>query len=329
MTATPATEQSAILLSVIVPCYNEEEVIDQFFARLVDSVKNLDGRSEAIFIDDGSKDGTLDKIFALSADQIDIQVVQLSRNFGKEAAMSAGLAQVRGQAVILIDADLQDPPELIGEMVEKWRQGFDVVNMQRSSRQGETALKKFTANMFYKVMGHLSETPIPQNVGDFRLLSRRVIEHINALPEKNRYMKGLLSWPGFNQTTVQFERDPRLAGETKWNYGKLFGLAIDGITAFSTKPLRLASWAGSIVALSAFVYGVWIVLKTMLFGETVAGYPSLMVAILGLGGVQLLAIGILGEYLGRVFVEVKARPNYLIDKTIIKDNSSTDGKGNQ
>lgn len=303
---------SAPTLSIIIPMYNEAEVLDELNKRLGAVLSKMDITTELVFIDDGSTDGSFELCESLKVDYSEKVVLKLSRNFGKEAAMSAGLKYCRGEAIILIDSDLQDPPELIPQMVEKWKEGYDVINMQRISRGGETWFKKLSAKAFYRVINHLSTTDIPENVGDFRLLSRRVIDQINSLPERNLYMKGLLSWPGFNQVIVQFDRDARWGGETKWNYFQLFSLAVDGITAFSTKPLRLATWLGAFVALSAFTYGLWVVFKTLIIGESVSGYPSLMVVMLGLGGMQLLSIGVIGSYLGRVFNEVKSRPNFII-----------------
>ncbi|GAK84401.1 polymyxin resistance protein ArnC [Vibrio ponticus] len=241
-----------------------------------------------------------------------VRSISLSRNFGKEAAMSAGLEYSRGEAVILIDADLQDPPELIPQMLTKWREGFDVVNMQRRERHGETWLKRQSAALFYRLLNSLTKSTIPENVGDFRLLSRRVVEHINRMPERNRYMKGIFSWPGFTQYTLQFDRDARFCGQTKWNYLKLFGLAVDGITSFSIRPLRLATFFGALIAGAAFIYGMVIITQTLLWGNEVTGYPSLMVVQLALGGIQLLSIGVLGEYIGRIFIEAKQRPLFLV-----------------
>ena len=302
----------AVCLSIIVPFFNEEEVLPEFHSRLTKVLDALDENCEIVYIDDGSKDGSLELVESFRSIDSSISVIGLSRNFGKEAAMSAGLEHCRGQAVILLDADLQDPPELIPKMLVKWREGFDVVNMQRSKRDGETWMKRFSAMSFYRVMNVMTNIDVPENVGDFRLLSREVVDHINQLPERNRYMKGIFSWPGFKQTTVRFKRDARFCGETKWNYLKLFGLAMDGITSFSIRPLRIATALGSLIALSAFLYGMVIVTKTVFWGEVVSGYPSMMVVQLALGGIQLLSIGLLGEYIGRIFIETKRRPLYLI-----------------
>ncbi|AXY01403.1 glycosyltransferase [Vibrio alfacsensis] len=304
--------ESQTVLSVVVPFFNEQEVLPEFHRRLTAVLDGMPELCEIIYVDDGSKDNSLMIAQNFMQSASDIRCIALSRNFGKESAMSAGLEHCRGEAVIVIDADLQDPPELIPKMVSKWREGYDVVNMQRSERHGETWFKRFSAACFYKVLNSMAKLDVPENVGDFRLLSAEVVKHINALPERNRYMKGIFSWPGFKQATVQFERDARFCGETKWNYLKLIGLAMDGITSFSIRPLRLATVVGGLVALSAFVYGAFIVMKTVVFGEPVSGYPSMMVVQLALGGIQLLSIGLLGEYIGRIFVETKQRPLYLV-----------------
>ncbi|PQJ60879.1 glycosyltransferase [Vibrio chagasii] len=306
----------AVLLSIIVPFYNEQEVLEEFHSRLTKVLDSLPITSEIVYVDDGSKDNSLDVVSSFTSINSSISVIGLSRNFGKESAMSAGLEHCRGQAVILLDADLQDPPELIPQMIAKWREGYDVINMQRRQRDGETWFKKFSAASFYKVMNAAAKIDVPENVGDFRLMSREVVDHINQLPERNRYMKGIFSWPGFRQATIQFNRDARFCGETKWNYLKLIGLAMDGITSFSIRPLRIATAVGGLVALSAFIYGVIIVFKTMMFGEPITGYPSMMVVQLALGGIQLLSIGLMGEYIGRIFIETKNRPLYLIQSVV-------------
>ena len=306
----------AVLLSIIVPFYNEQEVLEEFHSRLTKVLDSLPITSEIVYVDDGSKDNSLDVVSSFTSINSSISVIGLSRNFGKESAMSAGLEHCRGQAVILLDADLQDPPELIPQMIAKWREGYDVINMQRRQRDGETWFKKFSAASFYKVMNAAAKIDVPENVGDFRLMSREVVDHLNQLPERNRYMKGIFSWPGFRQATIQFNRDARFCGETKWNYLKLIGLAMDGITSFSIRPLRIATAVGGLVALSAFIYGVIIVFKTMMFGEPITGYQSMMVVQLALGGIQLLSIGLMGEYIGRIFIETKNRPLYLIQSVV-------------
>ncbi len=304
---------SEICVSIIIPMFNESKSLDVLMTRLNSVLSQINDRCELVFIDDGSTDETWALLQQLRLSDCEHQCIKLSRNFGKEAAMSAGLAQARGLAIILLDADLQDPPELIPQMLQAWRAGYEVVNMRRKKRLGETWFKRFSAACFYRLMNWMSDSPVPENVGDFRLLSRQVIDHINAMPERNRFMKGILSWPGFTQTTIEFDRDPRSVGETKWNYGKLVGLAMDGITSFSFKPLRLATWFGVTIGLSSLVYGAWIVLKTLVYGEAVAGYASMMAVQLFLAGIQLLALGLIGEYLGRVFMEVKQRPVFIVE----------------
>ncbi|MGB3727606.1 MAG: glycosyltransferase family 2 protein [Glaciecola sp.] len=313
-------------LSVLVPVYNESCVIEEFMSRLQQTFKALQCKTEVVFVDDGSTDNTIDKINAGPAIADKKKVVKLSRNFGKEAALCAGLKSVTGDAVIILDADLQDPPELIPGMLATWQQGIDVVNMCRAKRDGESWFKKLSAKCFYRLLNWLSDTPIPENVGDFRLISRNVVDVINSMPEKNVYMKGILSWPGFTTKTLFFDRDARVSGESKWPFIKLVKLAIDGITAFSTKPLQIATWMGAIIASSAFIYSLYIVVKTVFLGNSVAGFPTLMVTILALGGFQLLTVGIMGAYIGRIYTEVKNRPRYVVQEEIsqIKSNAAAE-----
>ncbi|MHC6527685.1 glycosyltransferase family 2 protein [Vibrio proteolyticus] len=312
-------------LSVIVPFYNEADVLPVFHQRLTCVLDSLPDRCEIVYVDDGSTDTSRTLVERLDPGSSRVTCIGLSRNFGKESAMSAGLEHCQGLAVILLDADLQDPPELIPVMLAKWRDGYDVVNMQRRRRLGESWLKRTSAALFYRLLNTLTKVEVPENVGDFRLLSREVVDHINTLSERNRYMKGIFSWPGFRQATLPFDRDARFCGETKWNYLKLLGLAVDGITSFSIRPLRLATILGSLIALSAFVYGAVIVVKTLLFGDAVSGYPSMMVVQLALGGIQLLCIGVMGEYIGRIFIETKRRPLYIVE-SIAEQNSHDSAK---
>ncbi len=316
ITQVPATvlADARCLLSIVVPAYNEEEVLPVFHDRLGAALAGMEGDWEVIYVDDGSKDGTLRVLKDLQRADPAVGFAALSRNFGKEAAMSAGLRLARGEAVIMIDADLQDPPELIPDMVRSWQQGADVVNMRRRSRQGETWFKKASAAWFYRVINWLSEVHIPENVGDFRLLSRRAVEALNQLPERNRFMKGLFAWIGYSQITIEYDRHARAAGQTKWPYFKLFNFAIEGITGFSVVPLRMASYVGFFSAAGAFVYALGFLVKTLVVGDSVRGFPTLIVTILLLGGLQLMAMGILGEYLGRLFMESKRRPLYLLDE---------------
>jgi glycosyltransferase involved in cell wall biosynthesis len=308
---TPRTKPIS-LLSVVVPSYNEQEVLREFHGRLSAALSSIQVRIEIIYVNDGSMDGTLGLIRELRRQDSRIAIVDLSRNFGKEIALAAGLDHARGDAVVILDADLQDPPELISEFLEGYRQGYEVVYGQRRTRQGETFLKRATAFAFYRVIQSLTRVWIPQDTGDFRLISRQTVDSINQLREQRRFMKGLFAWVGFPQKAVLYDRSPRFAGRTKWNYWKLWNFALEGITSFSTAPLRAASYIGITTAAAALVYAAWIVYKTLAFGEPVRGYPSLMVVILFLGGVQLTTIGILGEYLGRVFDETKRRPLYFV-----------------
>jgi glycosyltransferase involved in cell wall biosynthesis len=276
-------------------------------------IDGLGVTAEVIYVNDGSRDATLDILYRLHAADPRVAVLNLSRNFGKEIAMTAGLDHSRGEATVIIDADLQDPPELIPELMARWSQGYDVVYATRLSRDGESALKKLSARYFYRVIGGMSPIAIPKDTGDFRLLSRRAVDALCRLREQHRFMKGLFAWIGYRQTAVTYHRDRRGAGTTKWNYHKLWGFAIEGITSFSTAPLKVASYVGLTTAATAFLYASWIIYKTLRFGDPVAGYPSLMVAVLFLGGVQLAAIGVVGEYLGRMFNETKGRPLYLVE----------------
>jgi glycosyltransferase involved in cell wall biosynthesis len=301
-------------LAVVVPAYNESEGLRTFHARLAAVFAGLPELAcRVIYIDDGSRDDTWAVIQALAHDDGRVGALRLSRNFGKELALTAGLDHADADAVVVIDADLQDPPELIPEFVAKWREGFDAVFGTRLEREGESWLKRFTAAAFYRVMDRLSSTAIPRDTGDFRLLSRRAVDALRGVRERHRFMKGLFAWVGFRQTALPYRREARSAGTSKFNYWKLWNFALEGITSFSTAPLRIATYIGVVTAFAAFASGVWIVIKTLVWGDPVAGYPSLMAVVLFLGGVQLMALGIIGEYLGRMYMESKARPLYLID----------------
>ena len=310
------------LLSVIVPVKDEAAAIAPFVSRVsavLDGLRLVDGRPqswEILFVDDGSQDATLVAIHAAHRSDERVRALSLSRNFGKEAALSAGIDHARGQAVVPIDVDLQDPPEVMAEMLDRWREGFDVVYGVRRNRLTDSLPKRMTADLYYRAHNWLSSDKIPEHAGDFRLLDRKVVEVIRLMPERNRFMKGLFAWSGFRQTAVEYDRSPRAVGETKFNYWKLWTLAIDGITSASTVPLRVWSYLGAAIALLSLVYAVFLVLRTVVYGVDVACYPSLMVAILFLGGVQLLSLGVLGEYVGRILVEVKHRPIYIIRETI-------------
>ena len=301
-------------LTVVVPAYNESDVLMVFHQRLSKVLDSLSLDCDVLYVDDGSKDDTWSIIEKLVADDPRTGAIKLSRNFGKEAAMTAGLDHVMADAAVVIDSDLQDPPELIPALVEQWRAGFDVVYATRSAREGETGFKRFTAAAFYRSMNQLSDTAIPRDTGDFRLLSRRALDALAQLRERQRFMKGLFSWIGYRQTAVRYLREPRQAGTTKWNYWRLAQLAIEGITSFSTAPLRLATWVGIASAGLAFVYGFIVLIRALFYGDAVRGYPTLMLVILFLGGVQLLALGVIGEYLGRNYAESKRRPLYFIEE---------------
>ncbi|MEB3219524.1 MAG: glycosyltransferase family 2 protein [Nostocales cyanobacterium 94392] len=307
-----SNSEDDIEVSVVVPVYNEESNVDYLFERLTTTLDKLNIKYEIICINDGSKDNTLSLLIQQHYLNPVIKIINLSRNFGKEAALSAGIDFASGAAIIPIDADLQDPPELIGEMINKWREGYDVVYATRRSRRGDTWIKRFTANLFYQIIGQISHVQIPPNTGDYRLLDRCVVEAVKQMPEKTRFMKGIFSWVGFKQTSILYDRPTRYQGITKWNYWRLWNFAIDGITSFSLLPLKVWSYVGVIFSLTAFLYAALLIIRTLIFGIDVPGYASLMVAILFLGGVQLLTLGIIGEYIGRIFEEVKNRPLYLV-----------------
>jgi glycosyltransferase involved in cell wall biosynthesis len=304
--------ESQRLLSVVVPAYNEVEVLPHFHERLSAVLQDVSLQAEIVYVNDGSRDATLDIMRSLADKDERVAIVNLSRNFGKEIALTAGLDHAQGDAVILIDADLQDPPELIPVMLERWREGHDVVYAKRISRAGESQLKKLTAFAFYRLIQRVSHVRIPPDTGDFRLLSRRAVTALGKLREQHRFMKGLYAWLGFPQISVPYQREPRYAGNTKWNYWRLWNFAIEGITSFTTAPLKVATYLGLVTAFAAFLYAAIIIVKTFVYGNPVHGYPSLMVVILFLGGVQLITIGILGEYVGRMFDETKRRPLYLV-----------------
>lgn len=296
------------------PAYNEAEVIEIFHERLSAVLAALPLSTEVVYVNDGSRDDTLSILRRLRQKDPQVAVVDLSRNFGKEIALTAGIDHARGDAVVVIDADLQDPPELIPELTKPWlEQNYDIVYAQRLSRAGETWLKKKTAAWFYRMMQQVGDIPIPQDTGDFRLLSRRAVEAVKSLRERHRFMKGLFTWVGFPQLAVPYERDARFAGETKWNYWRLWNLAIEGLTSATVAPLRISSYIGLTIAILAFIFGIWVIFKTLAFGDSVQGWPSLMVVVLFMGGVQLVAIGVIGEYLGRLFNEAKGRPLYFVN----------------
>ncbi len=302
----------SIEISLIIPMYNEEDNIETLFKRVIDTLEKLKLTYEIICVNDGSKDRTLEILINYHQTNQAIKVVNLSRNFGKDIALTAGIDCAHGNAVIPIDADLQDPPELIGEMIQKWQEGYDIVYATRESRQGETWFKRFTANIFYILLDKITKVHIPKNTGDFRLLDRQVVEAIKRLPERTRFMKGIFAWVGFKSISIVFERQPRLQGNTKWNYWKLWNFALDGITSFSVLPLKVWTYMGLVISLISLVYASFLVIRTIFLGIDVPGYASLMVTILFLGGIQLITLGIIGEYLGRVYEEIKGRPLYLV-----------------
>ena len=315
-------------LSLVIPVKDEEEGIGVFIARVVPILEALDDPAaqsfEIVFIDDGSSDRTLANIRAANSADPRIRGLSLSRNFGKEAALSAGLDFARGLAVIPMDVDLQDPPEVIAPMIAQWRAGFDVVYGVRDNRESDSLPKRLTADLYYRAHNWLSSDKIPEHAGDFRLLDRRVVEVIKSMPERNRFMKGLFAWAGFKSAGVSYHREERTVGTTKFNYWKLWTLAVDGITSASTVPLRVWSYLGGAVALFALGYAIFIVVRTLTSGIEVPGYASMMVAVLFLGGLQLLSLGVLGEYVGRILTEVKHRPLYVIRDTIGGDLDGSD-----
>jgi glycosyltransferase involved in cell wall biosynthesis len=305
----------SVELSLVVPCYNEEAVLDRLFARLEPVLEALGLSYEIICVNDGSRDGTLEGLLAHRERNQAIKILDLSRNFGKETALTAGLDACRGRAIIPLDADLQDPPELIPELIAKWREGYEVVFAERASRESDGPLKRLTAKLFYRTYNSLTNINIPANAGDFRLMDQRVVAELRRLPENNRFMKGLFAWVGFHQTGVGYVREPRAAGKTTWNYWRLWNFAIDGITSFSTAPLRVWSYVGLAVSLAAFIYAGILILRVIFVGVDVPGYASLMVVVLFLGGIQLITLGVIGEYLGRIFIEVKGRPIYIVNRS--------------
>ena len=315
---------NSVELSVVVPLYNEEANINYLMERLLIVFDTLNTTYEIVCVNDGSRDNTLKLLVEYHERNPAIKVVNLSRNFGKEIALTAGIDYATGAAIIPIDADLQDPPELIAQLVAKWREGYDVVYATRRSRSGESWLKRFTANSFYKTITKMSPVPIPPNTGDFRLLDRQVVEAIKQLPERTRFMKGLFAWVGYKQTSILFDREPRFGGKTTWNYWKLWNFALDGITSFSLFPLKIWSYIGLVVSLISLLYASFLIMRTLILGIDVPGYASLMVAVLFFGGIQLITLGIIGEYLGRVYEEVKRRPLYFVRESYGFNNKKQD-----
>jgi glycosyltransferase involved in cell wall biosynthesis len=300
-------------ISLVVPMYDEATNIDRFFAEVLPVLEQTTPSYEIVCVNDGSRDDTLSRLLAQQERHRSVVVVDLSRNFGKEAALSAGLDHSRGAAVIPIDADLQDPPALIPEFVRRWREeGADVVYARRHARQGESAVKRLSAGIFYRVLSRLADVDVPRNVGDYRLMDRAVVDALGRLPERTRFMKGMFAWVGYRHSVVEFDRDPRSGGESKWSYSKLWHFALDAITSFSSKPLKIWTYLGIAMALVSAAYGIFLILRVLVHGRDVPGYASLMVAVLLLGALQLVSIGVLGEYIARIFEEVKRRPLYLV-----------------
>lgn len=301
------------LLSILVPCYNEEAVLPAFYQRTSQVIADIPRYDfQFIFVNDGSKDHTLDVMRELREKDSRVSYVNLSRNFGKEIAMIAGIDYLTGDAAIIMDADLQDPPELIPEMIYWWEKGYQDVSAKRRSRAGESFFKKWSSHAFYTLLQKVSDVPMQRDVGDFRLLDRQCLNALRLMRESQRYTKGLFSWIGFEKKEILFDRDARAAGKTKWNYWKLFNLAIEGITSFTIAPLRTSAFVGCILALISILYMLFIVIRTIIYGDDVPGYPSLISIVLFIGGIQLFFLGVIGEYLGRIFNESKSRPLYLV-----------------
>ena len=301
-------------VTVVVAAYNEAQALPLLHPRVMSALDALEGvQGRVLYVDDGSRDATWSVMRALAAEDPRVSVLRLSRNFGKEAALTAGLDRVDTGAALILDADGQDPPELIGDFVREWQAGYDNVHGTRIERDGEGWLKRATAHAFYRVIGRLSKTPIPADTGDFRLLSPRALAALRELRERHRFMKGLFGWVGFNQKSLPYHREARVAGSSSFGFWKLWNFALEGITSFSTAPLRVATYLGVLTALLAFAFALYVVGKAFLFGDPVAGWPTMMTVILFLGGVQLMALGLIGEYLGRLYEESKQRPLYLVD----------------
>ncbi|MGE0253541.1 MAG: glycosyltransferase family 2 protein [Alphaproteobacteria bacterium] len=309
---TVADDQATPCISVVVPFYNEAATVAALFTRLTTALDSLGETWEIICVNDGSADGTLAALLAARSREPRIAVVDFSRNFGKECAVAAGLKRTRGRAVVVMDADLQHPPEAIGEMVAKWREGYELVNAARHERVGQPLVYRISARAFYTVMRSFSEISVASTVGDFRLLDRRVVDVINAMPERRRLLKGLLSWVGFRQTDIVYRQEERHGGRSTWNFLRLARLAFDGLTSFSTVPLSIWGLIGFVVSVLTFLYIVYRLIRVAIWGVDIPGYESILIAVLFLGGMQLLSLGVLGAYLGRVFEEVKQRPLYIV-----------------
>ncbi|MDR0555832.1 MAG: glycosyltransferase family 2 protein [Holosporaceae bacterium] len=303
-------------ISVVVPFYNEAESVEMFFDMVIPILKRAKLNFEVLCVNDGSRDNTLELLVGLKGKYPEIKIIDFSRNFGKDAAITAGLDFAEGNCIVPMDCDLQDPPELIIDMLKKWKQGFEVVLAQRTDRSQDTLAKRITAGWFYKIYNWLSEPKLPEDVGDFRLMDRKVTDAIKMFRERKRFMKGLFAFAGFKTAIIEYKRPERSRGTSKWSYMKLWNYAIDGITSFSAFPLKISTYFGLVVTLLAFIRGLWIFFRTVFFGIDVPGYASLIVAILFLGGIQLVSLGIIGEYVGRIYIESKQRPLYIVRDVI-------------
>ena len=301
------------VISIICPAYNESDGIGIFLEHLVPVMDRLNQTYEIVFVNDGSRDNTLEVLLQAKKRYNHIRILNLSRNFGKEAALTAGLEHAKGEAVVAIDTDLQHPPQIIEQFVKKWQEGYDVVVGKRLSRTGEHPLKKVAAKLFYTLHNKISDIEIPADIGDFRLMSRKVVDALKQLPENQRFMKGIFAWVGFKTAVVEYYQEERVAGKSSFNGWKLWNFALDGITSFSTVPLRVWLYIGVVIAAISFMFGIWIAVKTIVFGVETPGYASTMVMILFLGGIQLMGIGIMGEYIGRLYKEAKRRPVYILE----------------
>lgn len=309
------------LISIVAPAYNEETNIESFYKRIDEIFKTIEYDYEIIFVNDGSVDNTANVIKPLNVKDNRVKLVNLSRNFGKEIALSAGIDYINGDAAVIIDVDLQDPPEIIPEFIEKYEQGYDVVYATRTKREGETFVKRATAHVFYRIMRRMSKIDIPKDTGDFRLISKKVVLALRELKEQQRFMKGMFSWVGFKSIGISYVREPRLSGKTTFNYWKLWNFAIEGITSFSFAPLQVATYLGFAIAGFTALYAIFLFIRTLFYGNNVPGYPSIMVTMLFLGGVQLITLGIIGEYVGRIYNESKRRPLYFVQDTVGFDKS--------
>ncbi|MFT3898036.1 MAG: glycosyltransferase family 2 protein [Thermomonas sp.] len=329
----PDESRHMLTLTVVVAAFNEEAALPLLQPRIavaLDALRRDAGvEGRVLYVDDGSRDGTWDSLQAIAEQDPRVSLLRLSRNFGKELALTAGLDRVTEGAALILDADGQDPPELVPRFVAKWQEGFDDVHGTRIAREGEGWLKRATAHVFYRLIGRLSKTPVPADTGDFRLLSPRALAALRELRERHRFMKGLFGWIGFNRVSIPYQREPRLAGRSKFGFWKLWNFALEGITSFSTAPLRVATYLGIATAFVAFVYGTWIIAKALLWGDPVAGWPTMMSVILFLGGVQLVALGLIGEYLGRLYEEAKQRPLYLVDAWLPAAGVSSDSSASE